>query len=89
MKAVGLCFILFILSEVLISIVFFKPMYMPKKFAEEKAKQKEAERAVAAEQARQAQLAAEREREIAAERERELAEKAKAESSNSTSDSTL
>ena len=34
MKAVGFCFILFIISEVLISIVFFEPMYMPKKFAE-------------------------------------------------------
>jgi len=67
MKAVGICFVLFIISEIIISIAFFKPMYMPKKFAEEKAKQKEAERALAAEQARQAQLAAEREREIAAE----------------------
>jgi hypothetical protein len=77
MKVVGVCFILFILSEILISLVFFKPMYMPKKFAEEKAKQKEAERALAAEQARQAQLAAEREREIAAEQARQAAEEAK------------
>ncbi len=71
MKAVGVCFVLFIISEIFISVTFFKPMYMPKKFAEEKAKQKEAQRALAAEQARQAQLAAEREREIAAEQERQ------------------
>lgn len=91
MKAVGFCFVLFIISEIIISIAFFKPMYMPKKFAEEKAKQREAERALAAEQARQAQLAAEREQEIAAERERALvAEKAKTENNNSTtSGSTL
>lgn len=87
MKAVGFCFILFIISEVLISIVFFKPMYMPKKFAEEKAKQKEAERALAAEQARQAQLAAEREREIAAEQARQ-AEQANNKPAESPTDST-
>ena len=87
MKAVGFCFILFIISEVLISIVFFKPMYMPKKFAEEKAKQKEAERAFAAEQARQAQLAAEREREIAAEQARQ-AEQANNKPAESPTDST-
>lgn len=38
MMAVGFCLLLFILTEVIISIVFFKPLYMPKKFAEEKAK---------------------------------------------------
>ena len=60
---------------------------MPKKFAEEKAKQKEAERALAAEQARQAQLAAEREREIAAEQARQ-AEQANNKPADSPTDST-
>lgn len=54
MSLVGFCLIAFVLSEVVISIAFFKPLYQPKKFAEEKAKQLEAQRALDAERARQA-----------------------------------
>lgn len=69
----------FILSEIIISISFFKPIYQPKKFAEEKAQQCEAQRAAEAEQARIAELAAQKEKELAEQKKKELAaEKAKA-----------
>lgn len=79
MKMGGFCCILFIVSEVVISIAFFKPLYRPAKFAEEKAQQREAQRALEAEQARIAELAAEREKELAEEKaaaEKEEAKKA-------------
>lgn len=79
MKLGGICCIAFIISEIVISIVFFKPMFRPEKFAEEKAKQKEAHRALEAEQARMAELAAQKEKELA--EEKALAEK-KAEEKN-------
>lgn len=53
----GACFIAFILSEIVISIAYFKPLYQPKKFAEEKAKQEEAQRALEAERQRQVEAA--------------------------------
>lgn len=54
MQIAGVCLLGFILSEIIISVAFFKPLYQPKKFAEEKAKQQEAQRAIEAERARQA-----------------------------------
>lgn len=68
MKLGGFCCLAFIISELVISIAFFKPLYRPAKFAEEKAQQKEAQRALEAEQARIAELAAQKEREIAAQK---------------------
>lgn len=68
MKVGGFCCLAFIISEVVISIAFFNPIYRPAKFAEEKAKQKEALKALEAEKARQAQLAEQKERELAAEK---------------------
>lgn len=65
MKLGGFCCLAFIISELVISIAFFKPLYRPAKFAEEKAQQKEAQRALEAEQARIAELAAQKEREMA------------------------
>lgn len=56
LKLTGICFLAFILSEFVISIAFYKPMFQPKKFAEEKAKQKEAQRALEEERARQEAL---------------------------------
>lgn len=47
LKLGGACFIIFILSEIVISAVFFKPLYMPAKFAEERRKQQELERMMA------------------------------------------
>lgn len=58
MQMAGLCLGAFFLSEIVISIAFFKPLYRPAKFAEEKAKQEEAQRALEAERARQAAEAA-------------------------------
>lgn len=68
MKLGGFCCLAFIISELIISIAFFKPLYRPAKFAEEKAQQKEAQRALEAEQARIAELAAQKEREMAAQK---------------------
>lgn len=68
MKLGGFCCLAFIISELVISIAFFKPLYRPAKFAEEKAQQKEAQRALEAEQARIAELAAQKEREMAAQK---------------------
>lgn len=68
MKLGGFCCLAFIISELVISIAFFKPLYRPVKFAEEKAQQKEAQRALEAEQARIAELAAQKEREMAAQK---------------------
>lgn len=68
MKLGGFCCLAFIISELAISIAFFKPLYRPAKFAEEKAQQKEAQRALEAEQARIAELAAQKEREMAAQK---------------------
>lgn len=68
MKVGGFCCLAFIISEVVISIAFFKPIYQPAKFAEEKAKQREAQKALEAEQARLADLAAQKEKELAAEK---------------------
>lgn len=82
MKMGGFCCLIFIISEIVISIAFFKPLYQPAKFAEEKAQQREAQRALEAEQARMAELAAQREKEIAEEKaaaERDAAKKAAAE----------
>lgn len=69
MKVGGICCFAFIISEIVISIVFFKPIFRPAKFAEEKAQQKEAMKALEAERARQAELAAQKEKELAAEKE--------------------
>lgn len=74
MKIGGFCCFAFILSEIVISAAFFKPLYRPAKFAEEKAQQREAQRALEAEQARVAALAAQKEKELAAQKEKELAE---------------
>ena len=68
MKVGGICCFAFIISEIVISIVFFKPIFRPAKFAEEKAQQKEAMKALEAERARQAELAAQKEKELAAEK---------------------
>lgn len=68
MKMGGFCCLVFIISEIVISIAFFKPLYQPAKFAEEKAQQREAQRALEAEQARMAELAAQKEKELAAEK---------------------
>lgn len=56
LKIGGACFFAFLLSEIVISIAFFKPLYQPKKFAEERAKQIEAQKALEAERVRQAEL---------------------------------
>lgn len=74
MKVGGFCCLAFIISEIVISIAFFKPIYQPAKFAEEKAKQREAQKALEAEQARLAELAAQKEKELAAEKAKTLAE---------------
>lgn len=82
MKMGGFCCLVFIISEIVISIAFFKPLYQPAKFAEEKAQQREAQRALEAEQARMAELAAQKEKELAAEKaaaEKKAAEQAAAE----------
>ncbi len=67
MQIGGFCCMAFVISEIIISIVFFKPIYRPAKFAEEKAQQKEAQKALEAERARIEELAAQKERELAAE----------------------
>lgn len=41
----GLCFLLFLISELAISIQFFKPLYIPRKFAEDKRIQDEVQKA--------------------------------------------
>lgn len=53
MQLAGFCLLAFIISEIVISITFFKPLYRPKKFAEEKAKLEEAQRILDAERTRQ------------------------------------
>ncbi len=68
MKVGGFCCLAFIISEIVISIAFFKPIYQPAKFAEEKAKQREAQKALEAEQTRLAELAAQKEKELAVEK---------------------
>lgn len=45
LKLVGLCFVAFILSELVISIRFFMPLYRPKKFFEEQKMKAEMEAA--------------------------------------------
>lgn len=40
----GWCFVIFLISECVISVRFFKPLYQPEKFAEEERIRKEAER---------------------------------------------
>ena len=40
----GWCFVIFLISECVISVRFFKPLYRPEKFAEEERIRKEAER---------------------------------------------
>lgn len=54
LKIGGACFLAFVLSELVISAVFFKPLYQPKKFAEEKAKLLEAQKILEEERKRQA-----------------------------------
>lgn len=88
MKIGGFCCLAFVISEIVISIAFFKPIYRPAKFAEEKAKQREAQKAIEAEQARLAELAAQKEKELAAEKAKALAdEKVNAEQQQNTSES--
>lgn len=84
MKMGGICCMVFIISEIVISIAFFKPLYRPEKFAEEKAKQKEAQRALEAEQARVAELAAQKEKELAEEKKKADALAKNAENCNKT-----
>ena len=67
LKIGGACFMAFLISEIVISIAFFKPLYRPKQFAEERAKQIEAEKAVEAERAR---LAEQERKRIEAERQK-------------------
>lgn len=54
LKIGGACFLAFVISELVISAVFFKPLYQPKKFAIEQAKIKEAQRVLEEERKRQA-----------------------------------
>lgn len=54
LKIGGACFLAFVVSELVISAVFFKPLYQPKKFAEEKAKILEAQKILEEERKRQA-----------------------------------
>lgn len=54
LKIGGFCFLAFVLSELVISAVFFKPLYQPRKFAEEQAKIREAQRVLEEERTRQA-----------------------------------
>lgn len=56
LKIGGLCFLAFVISELVISIAFFKPLYHPKQFAEEK-KQAEAAAAALEEERRKAAIA--------------------------------
>lgn len=58
LKIGGACFLAFVVSELVISAVFFKPLYQPKKFAEERAKKLEAQKALEEERERQAKEAA-------------------------------
>ena len=69
LKLGGICFLAFVISEIVISIAFFKPIYQPQKFAEEKAKRREAQLALEREQQRQAELAAQKEKELTAQKE--------------------
>lgn len=68
MKIGGFCCLAFVISEIVISIAFFKPIYRPAKFAEEMAQKKEAMKALEAERARMEALAAQKEKELAAEK---------------------
>ncbi len=68
MKIGGFCCMAFVISEIVISIAFFKPIYRPAKFAEEMAQKKEALKALEAERARMEALAAQKEKELAAEK---------------------
>ena len=52
LKLCGVCFVAFVLSELLISFRFGKPLFRPAAFAEQKAKEKEEQKARLAEQAR-------------------------------------
>lgn len=72
LKIGGACFLAFMISELVISCVFFKPLYLPKKFAQERAKQIEAQKALEAERARQAEI----ERKKAEEEQQKLKEEA-------------
>ena len=54
LKIGGICFLTFLLSELVISCVFYKPLYQPKKFAEEQALKLEAEKAVEQQLSKQA-----------------------------------
>lgn len=54
LKIGGACFFAFVLSELVISAAFFKPLYQPKKFAKERAKLLEAQRVLEEERKRQA-----------------------------------
>ena len=89
MKVGGFCCLAFILSEIVISIVFFKPIYRPAKFAEEMAQKKEAQKALEAEQARLAALAAQKEKELAEENARKLKECAEKKSQSDVSRETI
>lgn len=87
MKIGGFCCLAFVISEIVISIAFFKPIYRPAKFAEEMAQKKEAQKALEAERIRMEELAAKKEKELAAEK--LAAEKAaKASSTASTTETT-
>lgn len=54
LKIGGVCFLAFVLSEFVISIAFFKPLYLPKKFEEERKKMLEAQRILEEERKKQA-----------------------------------
>lgn len=54
LKIGGACFLAFVLSELVISCFFFKPLYRPKKFAEEQERIREAKRAMEEERKQQA-----------------------------------
>ena len=45
LKIGGGCFLAFVVYEIFLSIIFFKPLYMPTRFAEERLRRKEAEAA--------------------------------------------
>lgn len=66
MQTGGVCCLAFIISEIVTSIVFFKPLYRPEAFAEERRKQKEAQKALEEQQARLAAEEAKKMQEISA-----------------------
>jgi len=63
MQTAGICCLAFIISEIVISIAFFKPLYRPEAFAEERRQQREAQKALEEQQARQAAVEAQKMRE--------------------------